>query len=498
MNDQAEREHLLNLQKELALDAERDYVFKPVYKASAAARRYEDSLLDEEDLIQMKKGVYGFLGSLKIPRENIRNEIFSALTEDEIRKLDKFGSILLPRIKNLKISSVDEFRAILERFDKLLRETGDTGIEIAAQPGEYDEKIEEITRTLRVLEPPEDFIERVTKLTDREINRELFEGIMGLKLINVNDYNSFMTEAKIDEMEFVPVFKSKGSNPEVFAWLLATNNMKLEALFKLRFGRDPPEEAILWKGEKSTDLSVVLKSAASRGGNKKAKLITDTDMAANIKAAYSFSEDEDGDPLALLVKDLTPITKYSAEIAVERILPDGTYDSDIIKIGGKNALSNKHGAARNTTKIKLGRGWVDMHKLPTRLHYTYQCGRSIMNKIITAPLGKAIASYMRNGKLTMGDMKEMTQSDIDEFSDFMRITRLPAEEILRITGTGMYNENAHERLQEYERLRKAILAGNTNRDLLKKFKMLMLDLNSDRLLNRREVDDVLQLILSLE
>ena len=204
---------------------------------------------------------------------------------------------------------------------------------------------------------------------------------------------------------------------------------------------------------------------------------------------------------------ITPKTKAQYQIAFEDNEDRYNEMNDFLRgvsgrgIKGRGLKKSKssptltEGIPQTERFAKFGRYMIDKQKLKDGQCVIRFTSGACIHKIPARRIGKEVQNVL--GKIAGGalptydDINSLNQDDRRYLYNIQKSAKMDAQ----IPSPDKDAET--KEMEEFEKMRGQILAGNDNRDLLKKFKMTLLKFGKDGRIPRREVNEVLLEMASL-
>ena len=204
---------------------------------------------------------------------------------------------------------------------------------------------------------------------------------------------------------------------------------------------------------------------------------------------------------------ITPKTKAQYQIAFEDNEDRYNEMNDFLRgvsgrgIKGRGLKKSKssptltEGIPQTERFAKFGRYMIDKQKLRDGQCVIRFTSGACIHKIPARRIGKEVQNVL--GKIAGGalptydDINSLNQDDRRYLYNIQKSAKMDAQ----IPSPDKDAET--KEMEEFEKMRGQILAGNDNRDLLKKFKMTLLKFGKDGRIPRREVNEVLLEMASL-
>jgi len=161
----------------------------------------------------------------------------------------------------------------------------------------------------------------------------------------------------------------------------------------------------------------------------------------------------------------------------------------------KSSPTLTEGMPQTERFAKFGRYMIDKQKLKDGQCVIRFTSGACIHKIPARRIGKEVQNVL--GKIAGGalpsydDINSLTQDDRRYLYNIQKSAKMDAQ----IPSPDKDAET--KEMEDFEKMRGQILAGNDNRDLLKKFKMTLLKFGKDGRIPRREVNEVLLEMASL-
>jgi hypothetical protein len=161
----------------------------------------------------------------------------------------------------------------------------------------------------------------------------------------------------------------------------------------------------------------------------------------------------------------------------------------------KSSPTLTEGMPQTERFAKFGRYMIDKQKLKDGQCVIRFTSGACIHKIPARRIGKEVQNVLTKisggGLPTYDDINSLTQDDRRYLYNIQKSAKMDAQ----IPSPDKDAET--KEMEEFEKMRGQILAGNDNRDLLKKFKMTLLKFGKDGRIPRREVNEVLLEMASL-
>jgi hypothetical protein len=161
----------------------------------------------------------------------------------------------------------------------------------------------------------------------------------------------------------------------------------------------------------------------------------------------------------------------------------------------KSSPTLTEGMPQTERFAKFGRYMIDKQKLKDGQCVIRFTSGACIHKIPARRIGKEVQNVLTKisggGLPTYDDINSLNQDDRRYLYNIQKSAKMDAQ----IPSPDKDAET--KEMEEFEKMRGQILAGNDNRDLLKKFKMTLLKFGKDGRIPRREVNEVLLEMASL-
>lgn len=155
----------------------------------------------------------------------------------------------------------------------------------------------------------------------------------------------------------------------------------------------------------------------------------------------------------------------------------------------KSAPILKEGIGKTERFAKFGRYMIDKQKLKDGQCVIRFTSGACIHKIPARRIGKEVQNVL--GKISGGALPNF--DDINALSQDDRRYLYNIQKLAKMDGgiPSPDKEAEQKEMEEFEKMRGQILAGNDNKELVKKFKMILLKYAKDGRLPRREVNEIL-------
>jgi hypothetical protein len=155
----------------------------------------------------------------------------------------------------------------------------------------------------------------------------------------------------------------------------------------------------------------------------------------------------------------------------------------------KSAPILKEGIGKTERFAKFGRYMIDKQKLKDGQCVIRFTSGACIHKIPARRIGKEVQNVL--SKISGGALPNF--DDINALSQDERRYLYNIQKLAKMDGgiPSPDKETEQKEMEEFEKMRGQILAGNDNKELVKKFKMTLLKYAKDGRLPRREVNEIL-------
>lgn len=468
--------------------------------APAQKKTAEEELADS--VLQRDKAIKSLKEFMK--ETDATNALFELQTHDEVGLFNRFAELFIRDIKGQKNISPLVFHDLWERYKQKLIATGNTGIPIGTEPGEYKADLANIealiissgpTIAMRIDDMRKDAAVLAgldQKAIDTEVNR-VYEDENKRPIENPVKGKSYdeldipipsakkfvLYQVGIDTRRGVLVLNKKDNKKK--SWDLR-NNEKIQWLLYKKYGV-PIGLTINWTGDPSTVFvpasTVAVSSRAPKGTPA---------VRPAIKGTGTFSTLLNNRHHEIL----KPVKHFKIGSGFEEVIIEPL---NIDKHFNKPEASIKQ-------EPNFGKYVLSLNALKKgQLHIRYPSGANIPTfpkLLISSVLRKILNDILFEKRFEEDDYEELDEHEKKVFDDLLTMCKADKKDCVLLYKHKKYTDKQRDAdIKRFNILKGELIAGNDNPEIIKELKSLLFRMMSEKTISRAEYNKILEKIFTL-